>query len=100
MPGIPHSPRRSTWLWTVAVACAGVMPGLVSGAAAQGYPERPVKVVVGFPAGSGADILCRYFVEGLAKVSGGTFVVENKPGATGNIGSETVARAKPTATPC
>lgn len=66
-----------------------------SGAAAQSYPDRPVKVVVGFPAGSGADILCRYFVEGLAKISGATFVVENKPGATGNIGSETVARAKP-----
>lgn len=95
MLGISASPRRSTWLWAAAVACAGVMPGLAGGAAAQGYPERPVKVVVGFPAGSGADILCRYFVEGLAKVSGGTFVVENKPGATGNIGSETVARAKP-----
>ena len=64
-------------------------------AQAQTYPDRPIKIVVGFPAGSGADILCRYFVDGLARVSGATVIVENKPGATGNIGSETVARAKP-----
>lgn len=62
---------------------------------AQQYPDRPVRIVVGFPAGSGADILCRYFAERIAKISGATIVVENKPGATGNIGSETVARAKP-----
>ena len=64
-------------------------------AAAQQYPDRPIKIVVGFPAGSGADILCRYFVDRVAKISGATMVVDNKPGATGNIGSETVARAKP-----
>lgn len=64
-------------------------------AAQTAYPDRPVKVVIGFPAGSGADILCRYFIDRLGPVSGGTFIVENKPGATGNIGSESVARAKP-----
>ncbi len=64
-------------------------------ATAQQYPDRPIRIVVGFPAGSGADILCRYFAERMAKISGATIVVENKPGATGNIGSETVARAKP-----
>ena len=63
--------------------------------AAQGYPDRPIRMVVGFPAGSGADILCRYFAERMGTVSGATVIVENKPGATGNIGSEAVARAKP-----
>ena len=62
---------------------------------AQTYPERPIKVTVGFPAGSGADILCRYIIDGMAKVSGATFVVENKPGAAGNIGSDAVAKSKP-----
>ncbi len=97
MPGNRGSSLRTAWLRTAtAISAAGVWATcLTTGASAQQYPERPVKVVVGFPAGSGADILCRYFVEGLAKVSGATFVVENKPGATGNIGSETVARAKP-----
>lgn len=78
-------------------ALAAVLMSAVAGqpSVAQQYPDRPIRIVVGFPAGSGADILCRYFAEGLAKVSGATVVVENKPGATGNIGSETVARAKP-----
>jgi tripartite-type tricarboxylate transporter receptor subunit TctC len=78
--------------------CVAVLGGVFAAspkADAQGYPDRPIRIVVGFPAGSGADILCRYFAEGMAKVSGATIVVENKPGATGNIGSETVARAKP-----
>lgn len=64
-------------------------------AEAQTYPDRPIKATVGFPAGSGADILCRYLLDGMAKVSGATFVVENKPGAAGNIGSDAVAKAKP-----
>lgn len=64
-------------------------------ASAQTYPDRPIKIIVGFPAGSGADILCRYFAEGMAKVSGATVIIENRPGATGNIGSEAAARAKP-----
>lgn len=88
------SPRSHRIKIAAVVAALGIAAAATS-AAAQTYPDRPVRVVVGFPAGSGADILCRYFAEGLAKVSGATVVVENKPGATGNIGSETVARAKP-----
>ncbi len=83
--------RRSA-LWLMHIAAVGVAAGEVS---AQTFPDRPIKMVVGFPAGSGADILCRYFAEGVAKVSGATVIVENKPGATGNIGSEMVARSKP-----
>ena len=77
-----------------AAACvlSSVLPGP---AFAQSYPDRPIKVTVGFPAGSGADILCRYVLEGMARISSATFVVENKPGAAGNIGSDAVAKAKP-----
>lgn len=85
---------RARVLAVAATGLALVLCG-AGNAQSQQYPDRPIKVVVGFPAGSGADILCRYFAEGLAKVSGATVVIENKPGATGNIGSETVARAKP-----
>ena len=83
---------------TLAPICAALTLALSAWSTpsvAQTYPDRPIKIVVGFPAGSGADILCRYFAEGLAKVSGATVVVENKPGATGNIGTESVVRAKP-----
>ena len=87
---------RNRLLWSLcAAAAAAVTMSLAAPASAQQYPDRPIRIVLGFPAGSGADILCRYFVEGMAKVSGATIVLENKPGATGNIGSEFVARAKP-----
>ncbi len=59
------------------------------------YPDRPVKVVLGLAAGGGADVLTRWYVDKLRQVSGGTFVVENKVGASGNIAAETVAKAKP-----
>lgn len=77
------------------VISAVALAAASSAAVAQSYPDRPIKVLVGFPAGSGADILCRFVVEGMAKASGATFVVENRPGAAGNIGTDAVAKAKP-----
>ncbi len=59
------------------------------------YPDRPVRVVLGLAAGGGADVLTRWYVDKLRQVSGGTYVIENKVGASGNIAAETVARAKP-----
>jgi putative tricarboxylic transport membrane protein len=67
---------------------------LTSAAYAE-YPDRPVKVVLGLAAGGGADVLTRWYVDKLRQVSGGTYVIENKVGASGNIAAETVARAKP-----
>jgi tripartite-type tricarboxylate transporter receptor subunit TctC len=64
-------------------------------ASAQPYPSRPIKVVVGFPAGSGADTLVRFFAGKLAQVSRGTVIVDNRPGVAGNIGSNLVATSKP-----
>ena len=64
-------------------------------AAQQDYPNRALHAFVGFPAGSGADILCRYFTALLEKLAGKPVVVENKPGANGNIATGMVASAKP-----
>lgn len=64
-------------------------------AAAQGYPERPIKLVVGLAAGSGADLLVRFFADRLPAVSGATVVVENRPGALTNIANDYVAKARP-----
>jgi tripartite-type tricarboxylate transporter receptor subunit TctC len=64
-------------------------------AMAQDYPSRPMRVVIGFPAGSGADILGRYFTANLAELSGQSVIVENKPGANSNIAMSLVANAKP-----
>lgn len=68
---------------------------IVTAAQAEDYPTRPIKAVVSYTAGSGADILARYFTEELAKLLGQAVVVENRPGAGGNIGGNVVAKAPP-----
>lgn len=64
-------------------------------AAAQDYPTRTVKIVVPFGAGGGTDTMARVVAGGLQKALGQPFIVENRPGASGNIGLEQVARSAP-----
>jgi len=64
-------------------------------AVAQEYPDRPVHLIVPFPPGGGADILARTVAPRLAQALGKPIVIENKPGAGGNVGAEYVARAAP-----
>jgi tripartite-type tricarboxylate transporter receptor subunit TctC len=61
----------------------------------QGWPTRPVTMVVGFAGGGVFDVLGRSVAEKLAKYNGQAFVVDNRPGAGGNIGAGVVARAEP-----
>ena len=68
---------------------------LVSTAFAQNYPKGPVKLVVPFPAGGGADTAGRLLAIQLGRNIGGSFVVKNRSGANGNIGTELVAKASP-----
>jgi tripartite-type tricarboxylate transporter receptor subunit TctC len=64
-------------------------------AAAQSYPNRPVRMVVGFPPGGGTDIMARMLAPRLQETLGQPFVVENRPGATTNIASDLVAKSAP-----
>ena len=64
-------------------------------APAQDYPNKDIHALIGFAAGSGADILGRFFTAKLAAKLGRTVIVDNKPGAIGNIAAEAAARAKP-----
>jgi tripartite-type tricarboxylate transporter receptor subunit TctC len=59
------------------------------------YPSRPVKIMVSAPPGGGVDIVARVIADRLAKMWGQPFVVENRPGAGGNLGTEAVAAAEP-----
>lgn len=66
-----------------------------AGAAAQGFPAKPVKLVVGFSAGGGSDLVARILAKTLSEKLGQTVVVENKPGAGGVIATRGVAKEKP-----
>lgn len=79
---------------TALLALAGLAIGN-GAAAADKYPSKPVKIVVGFQAGGPTDVVARLVAKALQDELKGAFVVENKPGATSNIASETVAAAQP-----
>lgn len=64
-------------------------------AQAQGYPTRTVRVIIGYPAGSGNDVIARLVMSEVSKSFGQQFIIDNRPGASGNIGAEMVARSVP-----
>jgi tripartite-type tricarboxylate transporter receptor subunit TctC len=74
---------------------AAAMPAISRIARADTYPSHPVRLVVGFAAGSTTDILARLMGQWLSQRLGQQFVIENRPGAGGNIGAETVVKATP-----
>ncbi len=74
-------------LLAISLACASAW------AAAQGYPNRPVKMVLGFAPGAGTDVVARLVARELQEIFGQTVAVENRPGAAGNIATEIVAKA-------
>jgi len=62
-------------------------------ATAQNWPEKPTRIIVPFPAGGSTDVIARLFAQRLAGKFGQPFVVENRPGAGGNVGTDAVAKA-------
>ena len=76
-------------------AGAAALPAATRIARAQAYPTRPVRIVVTFPAGSTSDILARPMAQWLQERLGQPFVIDNRPGAGGTIGTEAVVRASP-----
>jgi tripartite-type tricarboxylate transporter receptor subunit TctC len=77
------------------VAGAGARPALSRAAIALDYPVRPVHLIVFFAAGGGNDIIARLMGQWLSERLGQQFVIENRPGGGGNIGTEAVVRATP-----
>jgi tripartite-type tricarboxylate transporter receptor subunit TctC len=76
-------------------AGAAVLPVVSRDARAQGYPTRPVRIIVPFPAGQATDSIARLVGQSLLERLGQAFVIENRTGAGGNIGTEAVVRAPP-----
>jgi tripartite-type tricarboxylate transporter receptor subunit TctC len=75
------------------LAVGAVLPSFSGSARGQTYPSRPVRIIVGFPPGGAADITARLIGKWLSERLGQPFVIENRPGAGTNIGTETVAKA-------
>src|SRR5256884_3148401 len=82
--------KRATAVLAAVAFCA-----LAGGAAAQGYPARPVRILVGFAAGGPTDVIARIVAQDMIGSLGQSFVVENRPGANAIIATEAVARAAP-----
>jgi len=76
-------------------AGAAALPVVLRNAAAQAYPSRPARIVVGNPAGGAPDIIARLIAQGLSERLGQQFFIENRPGAGANIAIEAVVRAPP-----
>src|SRR6476620_1666928 len=85
-------PRRA-FLHLAAGAIA--LPAVSRFARAQTYPTRPLRLLIGFPAGGGNDIVARLMGQWLSQRLGQPFIIENRPGAGSNIGTEVVVRASP-----
>lgn len=81
-----HGSIAAAILWAVAHAGA---------AAAAAYPEKPIRLIVPFPPGGGTDILTRMVANKLTESQGWQFVIDNRPGAGGNIGLDLAAKAAP-----
>jgi Tripartite tricarboxylate transporter family receptor len=75
-------------------AGAAALPAISRIACAQAYPARPVRIIVGFPAGGGSDIIARLLGQWMTERLGQSFIIENRPGAGTNIAIEAVVRAR------
>jgi tripartite-type tricarboxylate transporter receptor subunit TctC len=86
--------RRATAL-ALALAATGLLAGHAQAADPKKYPEKPVRIIVGFSAGGTTDVVARIMAKELTTELGQSFVVDNKPGAGSNIATEMVAHAEP-----
>src|SRR3989440_2545361 len=77
------------------ILLGAVLALTAAAAAAQDYPAREIRSICNFTAGSGADIVVRYYSDKLSKLAGRPVIVENKPGAQGLVATDYVAKSRP-----
>jgi tripartite-type tricarboxylate transporter receptor subunit TctC len=93
MPASPTPSRRAALSWSAALAACATLP-FVGRARAQGkYPDKPVKLIVALPAGGSVDMVARALGDKLKTALGGTWIVDNRPGGSGQIGMPAAARS-------
>src|SRR5260370_41820453 len=89
-PKTPSSGQHPRRRFLGLAAGAAALPAVSRIARAQAYPSRPVRWIVGFPAGGTADIVARLIGQWLSERLGQQFIIENRPGAASNIAAEAV----------
>src|SRR5205823_12509570 len=87
--------NQSTKMTSLRFVCASLALASAYPAAAQTYPSQPIRLIAPFPPGGSVDITARLIADPLAKELGGRIIIENRTGASGNIGMEAAARATP-----
>lgn len=88
--------RRSNFLRSlVAATAAGLLSGPLLASAAEQWPAKPIRLIVPYPPGGSSDIIARSIGKVMSQELGQPIVIDNKPGANGNLGAEFVARAQP-----
>ncbi len=88
-----HCTRRALLVVAIAIAGTGMCPAFAQGQ--ESYPTKPIKVVLGFSAGGGTDAVARAIGRHMGDTLGTSVVIDNKPGANGNIAGELVAKSPP-----
>jgi tripartite-type tricarboxylate transporter receptor subunit TctC len=89
------TPQRRLFMGLLATLPLAAIGPFAQAQTHSDWPNRPVKIIVAYPAGQSTDIATRYFADKLSKSLGQGFVVDNRPGASGNIGTAAAARATP-----
>ncbi len=84
--------RSLRWLLAASLT---MLPGIWAPAAAEGYPEKPIRLLIPYTPGGSTDLTGRIYAEALQAILGQNIIVENKPGAAGTIGIDAVAKSKP-----
>ena len=87
------APSRRQWLAVAVLGLAGLAPAFAQ--TDSDYPRKPIRLLLGFPPGGGSDIVARLVAQPLGALLGQNVVVDNKPGAGGNIAAEMAAKAAP-----
>ncbi|MEJ7686987.1 MAG: tripartite tricarboxylate transporter substrate binding protein [Variovorax sp.] len=89
---LPDRPRRRL---VTALALGALGPFALDSAAAEDYPKRPIKIIVGYSPGGTTDIIARLIAPGMSENLGQSVVIENRPGAGGNLGADMVVNSAP-----
>src|SRR4051794_22389767 len=93
-PGSPGMAGKDGFGRRAALAAGGAPPAAPA-VAQEVWPNGPIRFIGIFPPGGGTDILSRIWCQRMAEITGEQFVVENRSGAAGNVGTEAIARATP-----